>query len=176
MGGAALGHNCRLVQVVLHRVQDRRHAFVGYHTALRSRPLPSRHSSLASTKYCPATCRGLRRSSCSLVTGGKKRREHTRGYLARRVVSRQTRGRTEQSGEKGLKTRKATEGPEDLCPGPQMRPASQQPSRLGISGHTFLSLLFFLGAALLRASLCILWQPQCVHFIPLCEFRRQAVE
>ena len=34
------------------------------------------------------------------------------------------------------------------------------------------SSFFFLGAALLHASLHILWHPYCVHSAPLCEFRR----
>ena len=40
-----------------------------------------------------------------------------------------------------LEARTATEGPEDLCPDPQVRPTSKQPSHFGISRHTCLSLL-----------------------------------
>ena len=36
-----------------------------------------------------------------------------------------------------------------------------------------LFILFFLGAALLRAAFCF-WQPHCVHSVPLCEVRRGA--
>ena len=36
------------------------------------------------------------------------------------------------------------------------------------------SSFFFFDAALLLAFFCILWQPHCVHSVPLCEFRRGA--
>ena len=89
-----------------------------------SHPFHNR-SSLASNECYPATGRDSRSCSCSLVTGEHRRRVQVSGHLALRMVSRQTKGRGKQSGENpGLEVSKATEGQEDLWPGPSAASAA----------------------------------------------------
>ena len=73
-----------------------------------SRPFPSRsRSCLASTECCPATLRDWRSCSCALVARRKKK---ARVWAPRASAERRT---------PRLNVRKATDGPEDLCPGPR---------------------------------------------------------
>ena len=60
---------------------------------------------------------------------------------------------------------KARDSPEDLCPGPQARPASQQ---FGISGVGRDCLFFFfLNVFLLHTSFCVVWRPPYARSFPL---------
>ena len=121
LGEAGMGHDCRLLQVILHRVQGHRHAFVG-HLLWILRGWHGRQGVVLSFAGCPATGHGLRSCSCSLVNRGNSKRVHTLGHLALRVVSRQSKGRGKHSGE----NQEGHGGSRRPQPWPPMRPAPQQ--------------------------------------------------
>ena len=94
--------------------------------------------------------------------------EEEKGHLVLRVYSRQVRARQAQRRRSGLTARRTME---DRCL-VHVRPAATIAFR-DFRAHVIVSsALFFLGAALLRAFLCILRQPHCVHSARVCEFHR----